>query len=330
MDRLPLAVTTLYADLLQRTAGPAPRAATISRRSINGVRYVYALESVGAQRVQRFLGREGDDAVEEEVHQIRRQARIAAAGRKTVTMLKAAGIPAPSREIGRVLDAVAYAGLFEAGLVLVGTIAFQCYPCLVGARLDHAAMATQDADLVAASVAAPAAALVKEKQDFAAILRRADATFSAVPTLDPSAAPARFRSAAGLDVELLTPIRNRRDEEGGAVPLPGLGASAIPLRFLEYLVEAAVPAVALHGAGTRIRVPQPARFAIHKLIVADRRGPGNPKREKDLRQAASLIASLDETEVSDALGAARSKGPAWRSHIARSLAALEARPLSAG
>lgn len=46
----------------------------------------------------------------------------------------------------------------------------------------------------------------------------------------------------------------------------------------------------------RLQVPRPERFAIHKLIVADRRkgGPDQLKARKDCAQAELLIAVLAE------------------------------------
>ena len=55
-----------------------------------------------------------------------------------------------------------------------------------------------------------------------------------------------------------------------------------------------------------VRVPVPERYAIHKLIVSQLRSKSSSKPEKDLRQAATLIAALVERfpgAVEDALTA---------------------------
>lgn len=74
-------------------------------------------------------------------------------------------------------------------------------------------------------------------------------------------------------------------------------------------------------------MPQPARFAIHKLILAQRRdGTNRPKRAKDLAQAKALIEVLlrhDRFALTDALGDARGQGKeGWEIPIARSLTEL--------
>ena len=42
-------------------------------------------------------------------------------------------------------------------------------------------------------------------------------------------------------------------------------ANAAPVRYLDYVLEDAQPAAVVNGGGVLVRVPSPARFAIHKL-----------------------------------------------------------------
>ncbi len=94
-------------------------------------------------------------------------------------------------------------------------------------------------------------------------------------------------------VEFLTP--SFRPEED-IRPLPALGVSAQSLHFLNYLIARPTPAALLYRSGILIQIPRPEAFAIHKLIVANRRrgGPDALKSEKDRRQAAFLIEALAE------------------------------------
>src|SRR6478735_1556845 len=57
--------------------------------------------------------------------------------------------------------------------------------------------------------------------------------------------PKRFRADNGLEVELVTPVRNRADEAAGVVPIPAIGAGAMPLPFLDFLLSDAVTTTAL-------------------------------------------------------------------------------------
>lgn len=66
-------------------------------------------------------------------------------------------------------------------------------------------------------------------------------------------------------------------------------------------------AVVLAGSGILVRVSPPARFAVHKLIVAQRRRDGERlKRQKDLLQTKALLAALSETDPEPLASAFRS------------------------
>ena len=70
--------------------------------------------------------------------------------------------------------------------------------------------------------------------------------------------------------------------------------------------------------------PRPERYAIHKLIIADRRrdGAGSLKSAKDREQAAFLIEAMAEDRPDDltrAYATALEVGPRWREHIGNSL-----------
>ncbi len=118
-------------------------------------------------------------------------------------------------------------------------------------------------------------------------------------------------------VQLLTP--NDGPDRDEPLELPALGAYALPLRFLDYVIHQPAQAVALYRSGVLVNVPQPARYAIHKLIVATRRiSSATAKARKDIEQAAALIRVLAEDrpdELEAALVEARSRGPSWREHI---------------
>jgi hypothetical protein len=217
---------------------------------------------------------------------------------------------------------MADAGLFKSA-VLVGTAAYQCYSPIVGAVLPSAALMTQDADVATASLALAA----DEGDDtLETILKRADKTFTSIPGLERRALPSRFKSASGFLVDLLTP--NLRRSDTNPMPLKQLGAGAIPLQHLAWLIEEPVGAVALHGAGVPIRVPAPARYGVHKLVIAQKRHAANAKRQKDLMQAKSLMEALAESDPwawNDTIEDAKARGKAgWAQPIARSMKELSA------
>lgn len=317
------AIQTLFADLLQQIE-TAPAAGTSYTRERDGIAYHYAKIPVGAGRIDKFLGRAGDPAAEAQVSELRRGMELARERRRTVAMLKRSGLAAPDRTLGATLDTIAHAGLFRRGAVLVGTAAYLLSEPLVGRRLPAPTLMTGDLDLATLDLALAA----EPPESMAAILRRADPSFSEVPPLDPRQPASRFGNRDGYLVDLVTQTRHRDD--ANPVPLTALAAGAAPLQHLAWLLAEPLPTLALWGSGVPVVIPQPARFAVHKLILAQRRhAVDRIKRAKDLAQAEALIAALerhDRFALEDALDDARAQGrQGWSDPIDRSLAEIRSR-----
>ena len=243
-----------------------------------------------------------------------RAAAERARNRRTIvsTLKQKARIPAPTLPIGRVLEVVANAGLFKRGITLVGTAAYQTYPCVLGCYLPTAAFTTNDVDLSAVEFERG-----ETEEDIGAILKRANSTFEPHWNAEDKL-PQAFMASDGLRVDIL-----QRYGRGGKSPIPvnGLGCAAVALRFQEYLVEDTMKTIALYGSGVEVRVPSPIKFAVHKLIVAQRR-TASGKKPKDLMQARELIdyyLETDEASLQEALDDARSRGKSWRTAINASL-----------
>ena len=102
--------------------------------------------------------------------------------------------------------------------------------------------------------------------------------------------------------------------------MPALGgASAQPLRFLEFLIRDPIRSVMLHQSGVPITIPAPERYAIHKLIVASRRrseGVDLAKRGKNVMQASAIMEAMVETrrqtDLAGAFAEARGNGSSWK------------------
>ncbi len=338
MKSIPLNVLTLYADLLQKVQ-TAPASGSVYVQTIKGHPYAYMRRQVGETRVDTMLGRADAATTQARMRELQRENEARKERRKIVSTLRHL-VPGPTHDLGKVLHAVADAGLFARGAILVGTAAYQCYAPVVGFALPSSALITQDADLATASLALSAHDDGDDRQgdddrdgraatklSMETILRRADRTFVSLPGLDRRAPPSRYRSASGFLVDLLTPRLRRTDPD--PVPLPALAAAATPLQQLDWLIAEPIDALALHEAGIRVRIPTPARYAIHKLILAQKRPAGDmAKRQKDLVQARSLIEALGSTapfDLADALSDARQRGrDGWRKPIDRSLAEIGA------
>jgi hypothetical protein len=304
----------MYADLAQNVRGSSLEHGSVVVRRRRGRDYLYVVSKDGGKRAERYLGPSDDARAQEEAAALRQAAEQAKALRSAVSALKQARIPAPSLPLGRVLEVVGNAGLFERGVVLIGTAAYQTYACIVGAYLPGAAITTNDADFLVASFTGN-----DERQDMEAILQRADPTFKARMQQE-DRLPKVFRADNNFSVDILTKFGRGRKSP---VLIEELGCSAEALPFMEYLAEESIEAVALYGTGVLVRVPPPLRFAAHKLLIAqERRGRFSAKKPKDLAQARDLIDIFSETDsaaLEEALDDARARGPKWKRHINASL-----------
>jgi hypothetical protein len=94
-----------------------------------------------------------------------------------------------------------------------------------------------------------------------------------------------------LTVEFLVPEKGKGIE--GPYELRGFGINAQPLRFLSLLEDTLIT-IDYHGLP--VKVPHPAPFAIHKLIISSKRA-NKEKAHKDREQARAvwdMIMSLGE------------------------------------
>jgi hypothetical protein len=317
---IPLNFQTMYADLLQGIGLADVEHGSVSTRKIKGAEYLYLTTKDGATRKQRSLGPATDPAVQATAQKFRQAAENARGLRTTVAVLKRAYIPGPSLALGKVLEAIANAGLFKAGVQLVGTAAYQTYPCLVGAYLPASALMTNDADLLVSSFIAQG-----QPHDLEKILQRADPTFKAHMSRDDTL-PKVFKAANNFQVDIVTKFGRGRKSP---IPIRDLQCSAEALKFMEYLSDESTEAVALYGTGVLVSVPPPIRYAIHKLLIAQERKLLAPKRAKDLRQARDLIDVFMQTSSAafeDALEEAKNRGPSWRKNINASLRDIKQLP----
>ena len=89
-----------------------------------------------------------------------------------------------------------------------------------------------------------------------------------------------------LIIEFLVAEKGRGS--GTSKKIKELGITAQPLRYLNYL-ESKV--ISIDMEGLQVRVPDPAVFALHKLIIMNRR-QSEEKREKDKNQAKLVLLYL--------------------------------------
>ena len=308
-QRLPESIQTLYAELLEQTIHAEAEAAatgaphgTFVSKTIKGGIYWYLQRMEGDRKRQHYLGRESAALLDwmEKVRQARaRSAADETQRAKLTSMLAAGGATRESAPVIKVLSLLAESGVFRMGGVLVGTQAFAAYGNMLGVRFEKASLRTQDVDIAQDRAIGIALSREAGTVNVERSLTGSGLGFFPVPELDPKQPSTSFKiRGRELRVDFLTPMIGRESEE--PVFLPALGVAAHPLRFLDYLIEKPAQAVVIGGAGILVNVPDPARFAFHKLWISERRPVSEQtKAAKDRRQAGDLLEVLIEDRPID-------------------------------
>jgi hypothetical protein len=291
---------------------------TPTRVERNGKIYWYDSYRIGSDVRKTYIGEESPElrerleklkALRKEVEE-RRRHRV-----RLIRILRAEGFQGVDAATGSLLSALATAGVFRLGGTVVGTHAFRLYEGVLGVRYGFDEMA-QTGDIDIASFEKLSLALddvvAPPLQDVLG-----EFSFAPVPSLNGNKVWRWRQTRNDLMVEFLTPSFQ---EVEGIRPLVALGVDAQSLHHLNYLIAEPVKAVVVYRGGVLVQVPRPERFAIHKLIVADRRrgGADSLKAEKDRLQAAFLIEVLAEDRPDELLEAyveARAVGPRWQQRL---------------
>ncbi len=322
IDRYPTSMQSVCLDLRSRhldrrvnELGGVPKL-----RKISGKSYWYAEIAIKGRKVQRYIGPDNDEmrALVDQAKTAVQDARAArTANRGLVKQLEAMGAPRLDPNTGSVLNAMATVGVFRLGGTLVGTHAYRLYSMELGIRLPGMFEATQDVDIASFERLSLA---VGDEVDPSLGDALGGLGIEPAPSLDQGRATRWRTRGGGVEVDFLAPSFA---EEEGPVRLAAFDVWAQGLHFLNYLISDPIQAVALYLDGILVQVPQPERYAIHKLIVAQIRNAANrPKGRKDLDQARDLIEVLAVDRpynLQDAYDAAMEAGPKWRAAITRSL-----------
>ncbi|TDB36932.1 MAG: hypothetical protein D9V44_10525 [Actinobacteria bacterium] len=332
MQRQPLEVQTLYAELLEqlvaleanRAIGRVPGGFVTKNIKGNPYYYFQHLEPGGAKR-QTYVGRK-DAILDAVVARFERERDAFSLDTESIqrlaSLLRVGGAIPTDAPSARVLSALADAGVFRLGGVLVGTHAFSVIGNLLGVRWTGTAMRTQDLDVAAA--ASMSVAVPDLTADVPGVLESLDMGFLPVPAFDRASPSTSFKvRGKGLRVDLITPMR---DSATVPVPIPRLRATAQPLEYLDFALEDSVRGAVIDGGGVLVNVPDPARFALHKLIVTGKRPvTAQVKSEKDLRQAVAVLGVLLEDRPGDIAVVCddiRRRGKTWTTRLRAGLESM--------
>lgn len=305
---LSLAEHTLYADLLEQGAddlfdpdlpengsllvrGNRP-GAPADHAYYQGYRPASGSNDRG-KRYARYLGRADEPAVAARLARFQRAKAVRSERATTVRALIGAGMPRPDRITGRIVEALARAGLFPDDAVLLGEAAYQTYGGVLGVRLSKPAKAATG-DQPAVEIA------VRDRDrlgDIRDALRTVDPSFAAEPQT-----PRLYRSGCGVRVAVASVDRAH-------------GTGSDPIGFL---IADPVRAIVLHGPGIPVAVPAPERYAVHALITQGERSIGaddDVRAAPDRDRATELIAVLANVDRRHALvrtlADARERCPNW-------------------
>ena len=220
----------------------------------------------------------------------------------------------------RVIERLSDYGFFSAGGILVGTHSFLAYQNHFGVRWTVGAF-TLDPDFAHArknlSIALPS----NLKLDARAAIDSLNMGFIPVQSNTTFKKP----DEPDFDLDFLTTMGRTGDKP---VYLPDLNLTLQPLKFMELSLEHPMRATLLTRNGPLVvNVPQPHRFALHKLIVhGERPVAQRVKANKDLAQAAALIDYLldnDGDELIRTWEDVVGRGPGWTQRLLAGWRALE-------
>jgi hypothetical protein len=224
----------------------------------------------------------------------------------------------------RVLRRLAEYGFFRGGGLLIGTHAFLVYGNMLGVRWGRPGL-TQDIDFAhagrALSLALPGTLEVSTGK---AIESLAMGFLPVSGLAGKSGATFLNPREPDFRLDFLTAQHRERDQPYFH---PQLNVALQPLPFMEFVLEHVEQAVVFsRDEAVLVNLPEPARFAVHKLIVyGERKGAYRAKGTKDLLQAASLLLLLHERRpdlVHDAVSDARARGKGWSSRLDAGIVAL--------
>ena len=324
---LPLSAQTAYAQLFDATLGAelARSAASLSgsfaKKTVKARDYWYfQFTDLGGTLRQFYVG--PDNAAVRALVEKSREPKpqpLAPLARAAVALGCAPLLPRHFRVVRRLSEY----GFFKTGGLLIGTHAFLAYGNMFGVRWREASR-TQDVDFAHAgknlAIALPSTlqvdthgAIESLQMGFlpiAGVAGKAGATY--LNPKDPE-----FR------LDFLTTLHRGKERP---YEHPQLRVALQPVKFMEFSLENVVQGAVFCDEGSVVvNLPDPARFALHKLIVyGERQGSFVQKTRKDLFQAAALLELLKARrawEVDEAWHDLVSRGKGWVDRAKRGLAA---------
>jgi len=222
------------------------------------------------------------------------QGKIAEANERvqTVKKLRSLGFACADDATGATLAALHNHGLFEAGLTLVGSHSY-------GAILNHLgvrARAYQTGDVDTSSMLRLS---VGQNLNLLDVLKTTGLPFVKTKTgLSPKSKSETYLVSNKRNFMLDVLVDGK--DVGTPVFIPEINAYAQTIPHLRYLAEGRFASVVLSKTYiVPVYIPDPRRYAIHKLYSSSSRTNMPAKSEKDILQAATVICAVEDKYPGD-------------------------------
>jgi hypothetical protein len=324
---LPVAAQTAYAELYElvqvaeASRSPAFLTGKVAWKTIKGRRYGYWIfKEIDGRKREYYLGPESPAIAAIEAARERGSPALDTIARQSAATASLGCTLTPAKHF-RIAKRLSDYQFFRAGGLLIGTHAFLALGNQLGVAWGSGTR-TLDLDFAHAGPGGNVAVALPADLDANAHDALQSLEFGFLPAFGGSKGLASqyvSEREPDLRIDFLTaPRRSRQD-----VAAPDLGVALVPLKFLDYLIERPGQALLLDRADAcLINLPDPARYGLHKLIVAHERGPRHSKYGKDILQALALIEWHLErapTLLRDAWQDLVGRGAGWRKRAEHSL-----------
>ncbi len=298
---------------------------SFAKKMVSGQEYWYfQYRDIDAKLKQTYLGPRNERLDRlialKEAKTLGKQAPVARQARAALALGNHGIVRAQFRVIRRLEEY----GFFQAGGVLIGTHAFACYGNMLGVAWGDSNK-TQDVDFAYAGRSLSLALPSDVKLD----------VHDAISSLEMGFLPSsKLNGMQGGSYVIPNQPDFRLDfitttgrEDAELIHFPNLNLAMIPLKFMEYALQDIRQCALLSDDGAiLINLPSPARYALHKLIVAAERGGSfRTKTNKDLKQSAALLSYLEifqPEELGEAWIDLESRGKGWTSRFNKGLEML--------
>jgi hypothetical protein len=326
---LPVSAQTAYAELqelvqvAEASRSPAFLTGKVAYKTVKGSRYAYwAFKEIDGRKREYYLGPDGPSIAAIERARAEGAPALDAVARQAAAAVAQGCSPMPPKHF-RIVKRLADYQFFRAGGLMIGTHAFAVMGNLLGVAWGSGTR-TLDLDFAHAGPRGNVDVALPAHLDANAHDALSSLGMGFLPSLGGSKGLASqyvSEKESELRVDFLTTVRRSHDD----VQARELGIALTPMKFLDYLIERPGQAVTLDRADAAlVNLPDPARYGLHKLIVAHERGARHPKHDKDVLQALALIEwHLERAPhlIADAWEDLVGRGDNWRKRAEASLAA---------